>query len=116
MPVSETSKQAYRSLKSLSSDQLTAYNQIQRMQLAARDMENLPSRRDIAHSLGWETSRASARINDLIRYGYVKEAGKYRDRTTGMTVGKLRTAEPSIEKEIDSIKHEQPKAVSWLND
>lgn len=123
MAVAETSKEAYRSLTSLSRDQSVARMQIEYMENQANNENELPSRRDIAYELGWETSRVAARVNDLIRYGYVKESGKKIDARTGKRVSTLVTSDPEISRVINIIKEQEadtddetPSAVGWMYD
>lgn len=107
MTVAPTSLKAYRELKNLGRDQQTLFNKVEWFEHAEY---GLPSRRDLATALDWETSRVAARVNDLIRYGYLKEQGTKTDKTTGKTVKCLSTASP-VDKKV--VKH---AAVRWLDD
>lgn len=107
MSATDTSKKAYKKLKSvgeLSRLESLVYRQIKYMESQAPDEEHLPSRRDIARELGLETSSVSGRVNALIAYGLVGEKRSLRrDKTTGMTVGVLYTKNPSAERLVRRI-------------
>lgn len=92
--VASTSREAYRTLKSLNQDQIVAHSQIKLMSAGATKESDLPSRRDAAHELGWETSKIAGRVNELVRYGFVVEKGSKIDTRTGRRVKTLTTANP----------------------
>lgn len=45
-----------------------------------------PTRREIAHALGLDTSSVSARVNALINEGLIADGQRRKDKTTGKTV------------------------------
>lgn len=92
--VSQTSIESYRTLKDLGQDQRVAYSQIEIMSKRATKKSELPSRRDVAYELGWETSKVAARVNDLIHFGFVVEVSKKADSRTGKFVNTLSVANP----------------------
>lgn len=106
MTAAPTSVEAYRSLRTLGRDQQTLYDKVLWFE---NTPYGLPSRRDLATALDWETSKVAARVNDLIRYGYLKEQGDKMDKTTGKRVKCLSTASPVDAKVVKHV------AIRWMD-
>ena len=115
MAVSETSREAYQKLKSvgaLSPQERQVYEQIKYMESIAKDEGDLPSRRDVAQMLGFETSTLSARVNALKSYGLVGEIKRGKvQASTGMSVDVLHIIDPN-----DKSLKQAGEAVRWLDD
>lgn len=113
--IASTSLKAYRELKTLGRDQQTLYDKVLWFENAPY---GLPSRRDLATALDWETSRVAARVNDLIRYGYLKEQGTKTDKNTGKTVKCLTTASPVDAHVVQIVKYRKVVkhvAIRWMD-
>ena len=112
MPVAETSRQAYKSLKDLGDKQRQVLDTLGELGIA--------SDQDIAEALGWEINRVTGRRNELVKFNLVKQHGV----KTNQYGNKAKTwcvTDPYAQRKIDTIKQEEkeawrPQAVSWLAD
>jgi len=109
MGVRATSRASYRKLKNkLGEKQQELYN-------ALREIEPA-SDRDLALKLDWSISHITPRRGELLKYGYIVNAGKKFDIETGRNVLAWATASPMATAAVDraagkerhEVKHEEP--------
>lgn len=111
--IADNSRLAYHETQvKINGDHRIAYEQIKLLEERADGINNLPSRRDIARALNWETGRVSARVKWLIDKGFVTEAntaGKI-DPLTSKRVAVLATRNWN-DNTLREIAHEAHAAV-----
>lgn len=114
--VADNSLKAYHEeYAKLGGDHRIVYEQLKVLESRSDDVNTLPSRRDIATALGWETGRVSARVKWLIDKGFVTEAntsGKI-DPFTGKRVAVLATTDWN-DGRIREIAHETRGAAVYV--
>lgn len=112
--VTETSKEAYRSLNDLGDRQRLVHKTLSEMGIA--------SNRDIARRLRMIPSDISGRMKELRDYGFVAEHGKKIDPETGKNVTTWCVIDPNDKNLInltsdpsDDINGDKWAAVPWMD-